>query len=76
MQRSAAVPRHADDATHVTVFERDELRFEPIRGRSLPDVAGTAFIDVATDELRRIEFRFVNADRLFEGRPPDADGDV
>ena len=53
-----------------------ELRFEPVRGRSLPDVAGTAFIDVVTGELRRIEFRYVNVDHLFAGRRPDAGGDV
>ncbi len=53
-----------------------ELRFAPIRGRSLPDVAGTAFVDTTTGELRRIEFRFVNVDRFFEGRRPDAGGEV
>ena len=53
-----------------------ELRFTPVRKRSLPDVAGTAFIDVVTGELRRIDFRYVNTDRLFEGRRPDAGGDV
>ena len=53
-----------------------ELRFTPIRKRSLADVAGTAFIDVVTGELRRIDFQYVNTDRLFEGRRPDAGGDV
>lgn len=53
-----------------------ELRFAPVRERSLPDVAGSAFIDVATGELRRIEFRFVNVDHFYDGRRPDAGGDV
>ena len=53
-----------------------ELRFTPTKKRSLPDVAGTAFIDVQTGELRRIEFKFVNTDRLYDGRRPDAGGDV
>lgn len=53
-----------------------ELRFAPIRKRSLPDVAGTAFIDVVTGELRRIDFQYVNTDRLLQGRRPDAGGNV
>ncbi|GIW50959.1 MAG: hypothetical protein KatS3mg081_0314 [Gemmatimonadales bacterium] len=36
------------------------LRFEPIRGRSLPDIAGTLWVDRATAELRRLEFTYVN----------------
>lgn len=53
-----------------------ELRFRPIRGRTVPDVSGTAFIDVATGELRRIAFAFVNVQPFFDGQPPDAGGDV
>lgn len=68
---------HCFDApTAATDPSLAELRFTPIPKRSLPDVAGTAFIDVATGELRRIDFQYVNTDRLFEGRRPDAGGDV
>ncbi|MES3032460.1 MAG: carboxypeptidase-like regulatory domain-containing protein [Gemmatimonadota bacterium] len=62
--------------TSVTDSSLAELRFTPVRKRSLPDVAGTAFVDVATGELRRIDFQYVNTDRLFEGRRPDVGGDV
>lgn len=53
-----------------------QLRFKPVCGRDIPDVAGTAFIDALTGELRRVEFQYVNVDRFFEGRRPDAGGDV
>lgn len=52
------------------------LEFRPAPGHSSPDVAGTAFIDASTGELQRIEFRYVGVDRLFDGRRPDAGGDV
>ena len=41
-----------------------ELRFRPVRGRSVPDVEGTAFVDAKSGELRRIEFRYVFSRRL------------
>ena len=53
-----------------------ELRFRPVPDRTLPDVAGTAFVDTTTGELRRIEFRFVNVDQLFNSGRPEAGGDV
>lgn len=62
--------------TSATDSSLAELRFTPVRKRSLPDVSGTAFVDVATGELRRIDFQYVNTDRLFEGRRPDVGGDV
>lgn len=62
--------------TSATDSSLAELRFTPVRKRSLPDVAGTAFVDVKTGELRRIDFQYVNTDRLFEGRRPDVGGDV
>lgn len=36
------------------------LAFEPIRGRRLPDIAGTLWIDAASAQLRRLEFAYVN----------------
>lgn len=36
------------------------LAFEPVRGRALPDVSGTLWVDRPTAELRRLEFRYVN----------------
>jgi hypothetical protein len=53
-----------------------ELQFRPTPDHALPDVAGTAFVDAGTGELRRIEFRFVNTDNLFLGLRPDTGGDV
>jgi hypothetical protein len=40
------------------------LSFEPVRGRKVPDIAGVAWIDDATSELRRIDFRYLNAEPL------------
>ena len=53
-----------------------ELNFRPVPDRSLPDIASTAFVDTATGELRRIDFRFVGVVDLFAGERPDAGGDV
>jgi hypothetical protein len=53
-----------------------ELRFKPVRGRELPEVEGTAFVDTLSGELRLIEYRYV-APRSFI--PVDAEyagGDV
>jgi len=54
--------------THCLIAQRDEgpypglvgLRFEPAPERTLPDVAGTIWLDAASFELRFVEFRFVN----------------
>lgn len=54
-----------------------ELTFKPVRGRVVGDVAGTAFVDAASGELRRIEFRFVAAgSRLLHPRATYAGGEV
>ena len=34
------------------------LAFEPVEGRSLPDVAGTLWLDRATAELRELDYRY------------------
>ena len=36
------------------------LAFEPVRGRQVPDVAGTLWVSRETSELRSIEFRYTN----------------
>ncbi|HEX6747896.1 MAG TPA: carboxypeptidase regulatory-like domain-containing protein [Longimicrobium sp.] len=41
------------------------LAFEPARGRTLPDLAGTLWLDRRTAELRRVEYRYV-------GGPPES----
>jgi hypothetical protein len=54
--------------THCFRLERKEvdgvrligLAFEPIAGRSLPDVAGTIWLEQANARLRSLEFRYVN----------------
>ncbi|MGE0555981.1 MAG: hypothetical protein AB7R55_21335 [Gemmatimonadales bacterium] len=38
------------------------LAFEPKPARSLPDIAGELWLDVATSELRRIEYRYRNVE--------------
>ena len=36
------------------------LAFEPVRGRTLPDVAGTIWLDEGSSRLERVDFEFVN----------------
>jgi hypothetical protein len=36
------------------------LAFEPVRGRRVPDLAGTLWLDRRTAELRRVEYHYVN----------------
>jgi hypothetical protein len=36
------------------------LEFEPVRGRIVPDVTGVLWLDRATAELRKVEYRYVN----------------
>lgn len=50
------------------------LEFEPIRGRRLPDIRGTLWLDAATAQLRRLEFRYVN--RPVDHDMGDAGGEV
>lgn len=42
------------------------LAFEPVAGRDLPEIVGVLWIDAATSELRRLDFRYVNLP--FRGR--------
>ncbi len=53
-----------------------ELRFRPVRGRSVPDVEGTAFVDAASGELRRIEFRYASSRNVIPIPAPHAGGHV
>jgi hypothetical protein len=54
-------------ATHCFAVLRDRRRpeqvgvsFEPVSGRDIPEIAGVAWLDEKTSELREIVFRFVN----------------
>lgn len=40
------------------------VAFEPVKGRKLPDIRGTFWLDVETSEPRRLTFEYVNVDRL------------
>ena len=53
-----------------------ELQFKPVKGRKVADVAGTAFVDTQSGELRRIEFRYVAPRDLLPSRAKFAGGDV
>lgn len=50
------------------------LAFEPVRGRRLPDIRGTLWIDAATAQLRRLDFRYVNMPRDHDAG--DAGGEI
>jgi Carboxypeptidase regulatory-like domain len=50
------------------------LEFEPVAGRVLPDVHGVLWLDRATAELRRVEYRYVNGPP--ESRDPKVGGSV
>jgi hypothetical protein len=54
--------------THCMRLERVEdgligLGFEPVRGRRVADIRGTLWIDAATAQLDRLEFRYENLPR-------------
>jgi hypothetical protein len=58
-------------ATHCFRVVRDARRskevgieFTPVKGRSLPDIAGILWVDEGTAELRELRFRYVNAGLL------------
>jgi len=53
-----------------------ELHFRPLRGRTVADVQGTAFVDTLSGELRRLEFRFVASRSVIPVNSPHAGGDV
>jgi hypothetical protein len=69
--------------THCMRLERREqdgtrmigLAFEPISGRSLPDVAGVVWLDQGTAQLRTIEYKYVNLLREL-GNNHDAGGEL
>ncbi len=42
------------------------LHFEPIEGQRTPDIAGTLWLDPTTSELRRLDYRYVNVERLLD----------
>jgi hypothetical protein len=44
------------------------VEFEPIPGRDLPGIAGAVWLDVATSELRRLEYRYVGRLPVRAGR--------
>ena len=50
------------------------LEFEPVAGRTVPDVRGVLWLDRATAELRRVEYRYVNGPP--ESRAPGVGGSV
>lgn len=54
--------------THCMRLDRVEdgligLEFEPVRGRRVPDIRGTLWIEAATAELDRLEVRYTNLPR-------------
>ena len=51
-----SVETHPTDSTVVG------LRFEPVRKRKLPDVLGVLWLDRASRELRRLEYRYTGLD--------------
>lgn len=50
------------------------LAFEPVRGRRVPEIRGTLWIETATAVLQRLEFSYVN--RPFEHDVGEAGGEV
>jgi hypothetical protein len=55
-------------ATHCFKLERHDtepnligISFRPVPSRRVPDIAGVAWVDQESSELRRISFRYVNA---------------
>jgi hypothetical protein len=62
-------------ATHCFRAVRDDdrvgLAFTPLPGRTLPDIAGTIWLDERSSELRVVDFVFQHtADSLGNGEPP------
>lgn len=50
---------HCFTAPNTAGEEVAELRFKPVKGRRLPDVEGTLYLDAASGALRSIDFRYV-----------------
>ncbi len=53
-----------------------ELEFQPIPRRRVPDIAGVAYVDTASGELRRIVFRYVGAAAFIPKEATHAGGEV
>ncbi len=53
-----------------------ELRFRPVRGRSVPDVEGTAYVDTLSGELRRIDFHYIASTSVVPASAQHAGGSV
>jgi hypothetical protein len=52
--------RDADDPNQIG------LGFEPVPGRTVPDIAGTLWMDVGTGELRSVEFDYVQSGAVYQ----------
>ncbi|MCC7053920.1 MAG: carboxypeptidase regulatory-like domain-containing protein [Gemmatimonadaceae bacterium] len=72
----AFVRTHCFSAPADAGRELAELRFKPVRGRTLPDVEGTAFVDTLSGELRSIDFRYVAGPRVIPRVAKFAGGSV
>ena len=62
-------------ATHCFRAVRDKdrsgqvgIEFNPVKGRSMPEIEGVLWVDQRTAELRELTFRFVNSGVLEKGR--------
>ncbi len=53
-----------------------ELEFKPAPRQRVPDVAGVAYVDTVTGELRRIVFRYVNGSELIPKGATRSGGEV
>jgi hypothetical protein len=53
-----------------------ELEFRPVPRRRVPDVAGVAYVDTLSGELRRIVFRYVGAAAFVPTEATHAGGEV
>lgn len=53
-----------------------ELRFKPVRGRDLPEVEGTAYVDTLSGELRLIEYRYIAPRSMIPVEAKHLGGDV
>jgi hypothetical protein len=53
-----------------------ELEFRPVPRRRVPDVAGVAYVDTTSGELRRLVFRYVNARRFIPTSATQSGGEV
>lgn len=59
-----------------TVAGLAEVTFVPAPWRTLPDIAGSAWVDTASGEPRRVRFRYVMRQRLLRVDAPAAGGEI